>query len=121
MSEKQTKVGVIGCGAISGAYFNTNKTFNFFDIVACADLDLDRARARAEEFDIPKACLVDELFADPEIGFVINLTIPQAHGPIMLAALENGKSVYTEKPFTVTREEAQTSHGFSERKRPARR
>ena len=107
MNDKQTKVGVIGCGAISGAYFNTNKTFNFFDIVACADLDLERAKASAAEFDIAKACSVDQLLADPEIGFIINLTIPQAHGPILLAALENGKSVYTEKPFTVTRQEAQ--------------
>lgn len=107
MSQQQTRVGVIGCGKISGAYFNTNKTFNFFDIVACADLDLERAKGSAAEYGIAKACSVDELLADPDIGFVINLTIPQAHGPITLAALEAGKSVYNEKPFTVTREEAQ--------------
>jgi len=101
------KVGIVGCGNISNAYFGTNAKFSFFDIVACADLNLDAAKAKAEQWNIAKACSVDELLADPEIGFVINLTIPQAHGPVMLKCLENGKSVYTEKPFTVTREEAQ--------------
>ena len=111
MSDKQArasvKVGVIGCGNISGAYFKTNQAFNFFDIVACADLDVERAKAKAQEFGIAKGCSVDELLQDTEIAFVINLTIPLAHGPVMLRALENGKSVYNEKPFTVTREEAQ--------------
>jgi predicted dehydrogenase len=106
MSEK-TKIGIIGCGNISNAYFGTNAKFSFFDITACADLNLEAARAKAEQWSIAKACSVDELLADPEIDFVINLTIPQAHGPVMLQCLEAGKSVYTEKPFTVTREEAQ--------------
>ncbi|HEX8552112.1 MAG TPA: Gfo/Idh/MocA family oxidoreductase [Abditibacteriaceae bacterium] len=102
-----TRVGIIGCGNISNAYFSTNAKFSFFDIVACADLNIDAARAKAQEWNIARACTVDELLADSEIDFVINLTIPQAHGPVMLRCLENGKSVYTEKPFTVTREEAQ--------------
>jgi predicted dehydrogenase len=101
------KVGIIGCGNISNAYFATNAKFSFFEIVACADLNIEAAKAKAEQWNIAKACSVEELLADPEIGFVINLTIPQAHGPVMLKCIENNKSVYTEKPFTVTREEAQ--------------
>lgn len=103
---KNTKIGIIGCGHISNAYFSTGDRFDFFDIVACADINLEAARAKAEEWRIPRACSVEELLADPEIDFVINLTIPQAHGPVMLQCLQSGKSVYTEKPFTVTREEA---------------
>ena len=120
MSHKQNKesvkVGVIGCGNISGAYFKTNQAFNFFEIVACADLDVERAKAKAQEFGIAKGCSVDELLDDPEIGFVINLTIPLAHGPVMLRALEAGKSVYNEKPFTVTREEAQKAIALAQQK-----
>jgi predicted dehydrogenase len=104
---QQTKVGIIGCGNISRAYFGTNAKFSFFDITACADLNLAAAQEKAQEWNIAKACSVAELLADPEIEFIINLTIPAAHGPIMLQCLEAGKSVYTEKPFTVTREEAQ--------------
>jgi len=101
-----TSVGIIGCGNISNAYFSTGDRFGFFNIAACADINLDAAKSKAEQWHIPKACSVDELLADDSIEFVINLTIPQAHGPVMLRCLEAGKSVYTEKPFTVTREEA---------------
>ncbi|HEX9995666.1 MAG TPA: Gfo/Idh/MocA family oxidoreductase [Abditibacterium sp.] len=103
----KTKIGIIGCGNISNAYFGTNANFSFFDITACADLNLAAAQAKAQEWNIPKACSVEELLADEEISFIINLTIPAAHGPVMLQCLEAGKSVYTEKPFTVTRDEAQ--------------
>jgi predicted dehydrogenase len=116
MSDSRTKIGVIGCGNISGAYFGTNQNFNFFDIVACADLDVRRAQAKADEYSIAKAYSVDELLNDPEVEMVINLTIPQAHGPIMLQALEAGKSVYNEKPFTVTREEAQKARAVAKEK-----
>ncbi len=102
-----TKVGLIGCGVISGIYLENGKTFDAIDIVACADILLDRAQARAAEYGVPKAYSVDELLADPEIEVVLNLTIPRAHAEISLTALENGKSVYNEKPLTIEREESQ--------------
>jgi predicted dehydrogenase len=106
MAGERTKVGVVGCGNISGVYIKRSKIFSAFEIVACADAIMERAKAKAAEFSIPKVCTVEELLADPEIGIVLNLTIPKAHGEIGLAALKAGKSVYNEKPLAVTREEA---------------
>jgi predicted dehydrogenase len=105
MTEPPVKVGVIGCGHISGTYFSVMKTFSILDVAACADLDLARAHARAAEFGVPRACRVEELLADPEIQIVVNLTIPRAHGEVALAALEAGKCVYNEKPLAVSRAE----------------
>lgn len=102
---KPVKTGIIGCGKISGIYFQNGAKYDILDIVACADLVLDAAKARAEEFGIPRACTVDELLADPEIELVINLTIPKAHYEVNKKALLAGKHVYVEKPLTVTREE----------------
>jgi predicted dehydrogenase len=102
---KKTKIGVIGCGNISGAYFKAGQTFRNIEIAACADLDLSRAKAKAEEFKIPKACTVSELLADRDIEIVVNLTIPKAHAEVALAALAAGKHVYGEKPLAVTRKE----------------
>ena len=101
----KVKVGVIGCGKISGAYFSRLPKFDILEVKSCADLWTDRARASAEEYAIPVACTVDEMMGDPEIEIIVNLTIPKAHYPVAKAALEAGKSVYGEKPLTVSREE----------------
>ena len=100
-----TKIGIIGCGNISGIYLEAGKVFDILDIVACADLIPERATAKAAEYSVPKACSVKELLADPEIEIVVNLTIPKAHAEVGLAALEAGKSVHNEKPLAVTRED----------------
>ena len=105
MANQPAKVGVIGCGDICGAYLRANETFEMVEIVACADLLPERAQAAAEAHNIPRACSVEQLLADPEIEIVINLTIPEAHAEINLAALAAGKNVYTEKPFAVARED----------------
>ena len=102
---KPVKIGIIGCGNISGIYFKAGATFSILDIVACADLDPQRAREKAEEHGIPKACTVTELLRDPEIQIVVNLTIPGAHFDVCLAALEAGKHVHVEKPLSITREQ----------------
>ena len=106
MIERPVKIGVVGCGTISETYLRQCKNFGFLEVTACADLDGDRARSRAAEFGIPKACDVAEILADPEIEIILNLTVPKAHAAVGLAALESGKHLYTEKPLAITREEA---------------
>ena len=102
----KVKIGIVGCGNISGIYFkNCIQMFKNIEVAACSDMVLERAAAKAEEFNIPKACSVDELLANPEIKIVVNLTIPNAHADICMAALNSGKSVYVEKPLAITRED----------------
>lgn len=98
-------VGLVGCGNISDIYFRNGALFNSIDIVACADIVPERAAASAAQYAIPKACPVEDVLADPGIELVLNLTIPKAHAPVGIAALGAGKSVYTEKPLAVTRDE----------------
>ncbi len=100
------KVGVIGCGNISSIYLEVGQTFEIMEIAAVADLIPERAQAQAAKYHIPRACSVDELLADPHIQIVINLTIPNAHAGVALRAVQAGKSVYNEKPLTITRADA---------------
>jgi predicted dehydrogenase len=101
-----TNVGVVGCGNISGIYLEAGKKWDILNIVACADIDMARAQAQAQKYGVPKACSVGELLTDPMIEIVINLTVPQAHAEVALAALAAGKSVYNEKPLAIEREPA---------------
>ena len=104
MSE-QVRVGVVGCGAISGAYLGMAKNFPVVEIAACADINPDAARAKAREFAIERVLGVDELLRDPSIELVLNLTVPKAHVPVGLRAVEAGKHTYAEKPLGINREE----------------
>ena len=104
MSEpnERTKVGIIGCGNISGIYLKSDQTFHNVEIAGCADLDMARAEARAEEFGV-QAYSVRDLLADPTIEIIVNLTIPAAHAEVSAAAIEAGKAAYSEKPFALNR------------------
>lgn len=102
---KKVKIGIIGCGAISGAYLGHAKKWPILEVVAVADMLLERAQARAKEFGVPKACTVDELLKDESVEIVVNLTIPKAHAEVALKAIEHGKHVHSEKPLAVNRVE----------------
>src|SRR3954470_13917667 len=95
---ERVQIGVVGCGAISAAYFDGAKSFPILKMTACADLDADRARSVAQKYGLRAARSVDELLADPAIDIVLNLTIPAAHVEIGLCALAAGKHTYCEKP-----------------------
>src|SRR5215218_240327 len=99
------KVGVIGCGKISGIYLQNGAMFDDIEIVACSDLVPERAEAQAEAYGVPKACSPEELLADEEVEIVLNLTVPVVHAEVSLAALESGKHVYTEKTLAVSLED----------------
>lgn len=106
MELETVKVGVIGCGNISGVYLkNMTQVFDILEVAACADLVRARAEARAREYEGVEPRTVEDLLADPDIEIVVNLTPPGAHAEVALAALRAGKSVYNEKPLAITRRE----------------
>lgn len=98
-------VGILGCGKISQAYFDGIRLYPDLRIVACADLNPEVARLQAERNGC-EALEVDELLSRPDIGLVLNLTIPAAHAEVSLRVLGTGKHVYCEKPLAVSPEEA---------------
>lgn len=99
---KTIKVGLIGCGTISGVYLQGAKTFPIIEVVACADLDKAAAQTKASEHGI-EATSVDALLNDPNIEIILNLTTPQAHTEINIKALQAGKHVHCEKPLALNR------------------
>ena len=100
-------VGMVGVGCISGIYLkNFAEVFKDVRLVAVCDLIRERAEQAQEKYNIPKLYdTMEELFADPEIDIVLNLTRPYQHYEVSKAALMAGKHVYSAVPCSVTIDE----------------
>jgi predicted dehydrogenase len=92
------KAGLVGCGFISDIYLTNLAKFRDVAIVACADTAPQAAARQAERYGL-QARPVAELLKSDDIDIVLNLTTPDAHAEVSLAAIEAGKCVYSEKPL----------------------
>ena len=102
---KQTGVGIIGCGNISGIYMeNITGMFENVRLVGVCDLAAERAAAAAERY-CTKVMTKEEILSSEEIEIVVNLTTPPGHYPICKEILEAGKNAYVEKPLSLSFEE----------------
>lgn len=95
-------IGVVGLGVIAARYLGT--LVGHPDVAVRAVADLDQGRAADVASGIPgcRALPVADLVADDAVDTVLNLTTPEAHAEIALAALAHGKNVYGEKPLAAT-------------------
>lgn len=97
------RVGIVGCGNISGIYFKNLAAYRQTTVTACADIDIERAKAIGAANNIAWAGSAEDLLKRDDVDVVVNLTIPAAHYSVAKSALEAGKLVYNEKPFAVER------------------
>jgi len=103
---KKAKIGILGCGNISGIYFkNLTQTFTNTEVYAAADLIPESVKAKAEEFHVPHIMTFEQMLDCPEIDIILNITTPQSHFALSKKALEAGKNVYVEKPLSLTIEQ----------------
>ncbi|WP_432824699.1 Gfo/Idh/MocA family protein [Dactylosporangium sp. CA-092794] len=99
-------VGIIGAGKISAAYATTLARLPGIALTRVADLDPARAAALAADFPGVLPVPTAGLLSSEDVDLVLNLTVPQAHAAVALAALAAGKHVYGEKPLAATTAEA---------------
>jgi len=112
---EKVKVAVLGCGNIAPVYLKNLKRFGIFDIVACADIDLERAKSIASEFSVSQAVGHDKVY-DLDVDIIVNLTPPQHHYEVNKRVLESGKHLYSEKPLCSTLKEAKEILELAEKK-----
>jgi predicted dehydrogenase len=104
MSDK-IRVGLIGYGYAS-------KTFHAPLIVGTPGMELaavsssDAAKVHADWPNMPVVSDPHHLFNDPDIDLIVVPTPNDTHFPLAKAALEAGKHVVVDKPFTVTLSQA---------------
>ena len=115
---KAMKVGFVGVGDISGIYLeNICNVFKSIEVIGVCDLIREKAEKAAEKYAIPKIYNdMYELFADPEVDIVLNITRPYEHYDVTKAALTAGKHVYTEKPLAPVYSEAKELYDLAAEK-----
>src|SRR5436190_4863666 len=96
------RIGILGAARIAPAGVVKPARANpEAEVVAVASRDAERARRFAEKHRVPKVhANYDELLLDDQIDAVYNPLPNGLHARWTIAALEAGKHVLCEKPFT---------------------
>ncbi|WP_075980386.1 Gfo/Idh/MocA family protein [Bacillus massilinigeriensis] len=104
---EKLKVGVIGAGSISTLHLNSYKNNSRVVLTAICDLNEERAREKAESYNIPNVYTnYKDLLEDSDVDAISICTWNNSHAEIAIAALDAGKNVLVEKPLCKTVEEA---------------
>ncbi len=105
-TSRQLGVGVIGCGGIARHAHLPNIARNpRTRLVAVCDIDLDRAKAFAEEFGDGNTVAYQDyqdLLANPDVEMVNVTTWAAAHAEPVIAAAQAGKHILCEKPIAIS-------------------
>ncbi len=104
---KVIRMGLIGCGRISGKHFEAVENLNEACFVTCADIIPERAAAAAENFEL-KTYYADykEMLDKEKIDLVVICTPSSLHPEIGIEAARRGINVLTEKPMGTDLESA---------------
>jgi predicted dehydrogenase len=100
---------LVGCGAMSKAWFEAARTIGDVEIVGVVDLDTGRAEARASEFELTSAVIGNNLsrvLAETGPDLLFDIVVPTARHATVAAGLDAGCHVLSEKPMAETLEEA---------------
>lgn len=99
-SGKKIRVGLIGCGSVSGKYIPDMKSRDYIELVSACDIIRSRAEQRAKEYDIPHVYgHIDEMLKGADFDLLVNTTSITEHYEINRTGLQAGKHVWSEKPM----------------------
>jgi len=104
---RTVKVGVVGAGGIARqAHVANYVQVPGVKVVGICDVDERRARALADEFDIPKVFTDYRDLLAEDLDAISICTPNVYHAPVALAAFERGIHVLCEKPMATTAADA---------------
>jgi predicted dehydrogenase len=107
MTTEPLRWGLIGSGQIASAFADDLTLTDSGRVVAIGSRSQESADRFADKFDIPnRHASYEALVADPAVEVVYVGTPHPMHSANALLALEAGKPVLVEKPFTMNADEA---------------
>ena len=100
-------MGLVGPGFVGAHHIDAVRRLGYVDVVAISASTEESARRKADALGVPKAYgSYEALVADPDVHVVHNTTPNYLHVPVVLAALERGKHVVSDKPLAMTAADA---------------
>lgn len=102
-AKKRIRVGVIGCGSVSGRYLPHLAESPHAEVVSVCDILPERAAARAKEFAVANQYPhIDQMLRGAPFDLLVNLTDMQEHERLNRQAIEAGRHIWSEKPIANT-------------------
>lgn len=115
-SDGNIRWGILGTGFIAGLQ-TQDLAENGFTVQAVGSRNAESSKAFSEKFGIPTAhASYEALVADPDVDVVYVASPHTYHHAHALLALNAGKHVLVEKPFTINAREAQDIFALAEAK-----
>jgi predicted dehydrogenase len=97
---KRIRVGVIGCGSVSGVYLPHLTQQPHIEVVSTCDIIPERAERRAKEFNVANHYPhIDKMLAGVPFDLLVNLTDMQEHEHLNREAVAADRNVWSEKPI----------------------
>ncbi|MBX5496061.1 MAG: Gfo/Idh/MocA family oxidoreductase, partial [Bryobacteraceae bacterium] len=103
---RQINVGLVGYGLAGSAFHAPLLSASEMWLSAVVTSRVEQVKADLPEVEAVPS--LNRLLADPDIELIVVATPTATHFEIARAALEHGKNVVVDKPFTVTVREADT-------------
>lgn len=108
------KIAIAGCGNIAKAYLDCIAEKDCLEVCGLFDLDKEKAM----ELSQGKYHLYDsiqDILADKNVEWLVNLTPPKVHYSVIKEALEAGLKVYSEKPLCLDLVKSKELAGLSKK------
>ncbi len=96
------KVVLVGCGAMSRHWLDAARQIDGLTIAGLVDLDAERAKARAGEYDLTSAIIgtsLDTVLDQTKPDAVFDVVVPAARRDVAFAAFAHNCHLLTEKPL----------------------
>jgi predicted dehydrogenase len=101
--QKRIRIGIIGCGSVSGVYLPHLSKCPYAEVVSACDIIPDRAERRANQFNIPNHYPhIEKMLGGADFDLIVNTTDMQEHEHLNREAITAGKHVWSEKPIANT-------------------
>ena len=113
-SDKKIRVGIIGCGSVSGMYLPNLTKCPYAEVVSVCDIIPQKAQDAAKKYNIKNWYPhIDKMLAGVPFDLLVNLTDMQEHGRLNRIALEKKINVWSEKPMANTYKEGRELYDFA--------